>query len=221
LLGGAGNDVLEGGSGDDMLDGGDGDDVLTGNTGDDRFVASGGSDAVNGGSGFDTIDFSGSSAAVKADLHDHVATGEGSAKLASIEAVVGSTFDDVLIGDKNVNAIDGGVGNDWIRGWGGADTLTGGKGADTFHWGKADELAGGPDTITDFSVADGDVLDLSKLIVGKATAESVGDVVKLEDGKDGTMVMVDVGGRFEAVALLADVHGLSVQDMLAEGHLLT
>ena len=42
-----------------------------------------------------------------------------------------------------MNVLDGGEGNDFLRGYGGDDSLTGGVGNDTFEWGIGD----GSDTI--------------------------------------------------------------------------
>jgi hypothetical protein len=64
-------------------------------------------------------------------------------------------------GAKNNEAISGGAGNDFIAGHGGNDTLSGGTGADTFAW-----LLGetGSDTVNDFKVSDGDMINLSGLL---------------------------------------------------------
>ncbi len=64
-------------------------------------------------------------------------------------------------GTKNNETISGGAGNDFIAGHGGNDALTGGTGADTFAW-----LLGetGSDTVNDFKVSDGDMINLSGLL---------------------------------------------------------
>ena len=66
---------------------------------------------------------------------------------------MGSSGDDVLNGDAKRDLLKGGGGNDSLSGGKGKDTLIGGDGADTFH------LAIGKDTIKDFSISDGDVID--------------------------------------------------------------
>lgn len=65
-----------------------------------------------------------------------------------------------LTGSAGVDVITGGAGIDTITGGQGVDILTGGLGADIFVVGS---LAEGGDTIGDYSVAQGDVLDLSGL----------------------------------------------------------
>ena len=68
---------------------------------------------------------------------------------ASIEGLVGSNGDDLLIGDGQANALQGGDGNDTLEGAIGADTLDGGNGNDFVSYANAKEaviadiLAGG------------------------------------------------------------------------------
>ncbi|MDB9455318.1 glycosyl hydrolase family 18 protein [Dolichospermum circinale CS-541/06] len=62
-----------------------------------------------------------------------------------------------LTGDATNNNLVGGSGNDTFLGLGGNDTLTGGLGADKFRFNSPSE---GMDTITDFSKAQGDKIEL-------------------------------------------------------------
>ena len=112
-----------------------------------------------------------------------------SVQVSNFEDVLGTIYNDTLIGDGDGNRlngnagddfIDGKMGKDFLLGGDGNDTLVGGSGADTliggagqdklmggsgigtFRWStKAETLAGIGDSITDFS--SGDVLDF-KLI---------------------------------------------------------
>ncbi len=61
--------------------------------------------------------------------------------LSNIENIIGSKYDDVIIGNSDVNTIKGGFGN---------DTLTGGSGSDRFVLASKE----GIDTITDFAVTE-------------------------------------------------------------------
>ena len=56
--------------------------------------------------------------------------------LVAMENVVGSAFNDSLVGDGNANVLDGGAGNDVLAGMGGDDTLLGGGGNDTLRLGN-------------------------------------------------------------------------------------
>ena len=153
LKGDAGHDRLDGYWGQDSLDGGAGDDSLSG--GDDNDTLSGGSgnDTLDGGVGHDTADFSDSSGVVVNLSPDQDYTNTNTATLIdqaysvtaataqdgygtvdtlrTIENVIGSDDNDVLIGNDLANDIDGGAGDDVIVLSGGRDRLNGGDGVDT------------------------------------------------------------------------------------------
>ena len=75
------------------------------------------------------------------------------------ETVHGGTGTAVVYGGTGNDAITGGTGADFITGGGGNDTLTGGGGADTFAF----RVPTGSVTISDFSDAQGDKIDLSAI----------------------------------------------------------
>ncbi|WP_295531335.1 calcium-binding protein [Novosphingobium sp. Chol11] len=134
------NDTLHGDSNSNSLSGGSGDDFLRGG---------GGADTLSGGGGFDTADYSDSTAAVSV-LLDGTAANGGFAQgdvLTSIEAIVGSSFNDTLVGSNSAETLTGGDGNDTLGGFVGDDTLLGGNGNDTMTGGTgADTADGGADT---------------------------------------------------------------------------
>jgi len=126
VTGTEGNDVLFGTLGADRIDGGDGDDWLLGSQGDDILI---------GGSGRDEIWYTGAgtyfpgavdtiSSGVVVNLLTGTATGGGgNDTLFGIEDVVGSNFDDLLIGNdgsnylggaNGTNVYDAGLGDDII-----------------------------------------------------------------------------------------------------------
>ncbi|MDX2350650.1 MAG: type I secretion C-terminal target domain-containing protein, partial [Porticoccus sp.] len=106
---------------------------------------------------------------------------------ADANVIEGSDFGDTLLGGGNDDTIIGGLGD---------DTLTGGTGADIFQWNLGDEGTNSTDTITDFNVGEGDVLDLTGLL-GTVTPEdgaTLDDYLSFfQDGLD-TVVSVDVEG---------------------------
>ncbi|EHM00651.1 type I secretion target GGXGXDXXX repeat-containing domain protein, partial [Acetobacteraceae bacterium AT-5844] len=73
---------------------------------------------------------------------------------AAVRDVVGSDFNDLLVGDSGENLLSGGEGNDRLLGGGGTDVLIGGAGYDQFAF----EAAPGNVTVADFSVEDSDSL---------------------------------------------------------------
>lgn len=157
IHGGRGNDILDGGSGNaDRVIGDLGDDTVLGGPGDDDEVAgslgidtlSGGPgdfDLVHGDYGYDRMDGgsgvgdiasfatdvgAGRDGGVRVSLAEHRARGDGHDRLFRFESIEGSAFDDVLVGNKQANMIDGGPGDDTIVGGGGKDVLYGGQGTD-------------------------------------------------------------------------------------------
>jgi Ca2+-binding RTX toxin-like protein len=157
IHGGRGNDVADGGAGDgDRVIGDLGDDHLFGGPGNADEVAgslgidtlSGGPgdfDLVHGDYGYDRMDGgagkgdiasfatdvgAGRGGGVKVSLAAHRARGDGHDRLFRFESIEGSAFEDILVGNRQANVIDGGAGNDTIRGGGGHDELLGGQGSD-------------------------------------------------------------------------------------------
>jgi Ca2+-binding RTX toxin-like protein len=103
--------------------------------------------------------------------------------------ITGTTGDDILVGTANSDVIVGGAGN---------DTLTGGAGADVFKWELGNDGAvGAPaaDIITDFSVAEGDVLDLKDLLIGE-NAGNLTNFLHFEESGANTIVHVNSTGGF-------------------------
>ena len=170
VYGGAGNDLIYGGDGNDLLSGGIGNDSLYGGWGNDTLTYQSGFDVLDGGAGTDTADFSASASAVYVNLGisgieawtsgSATATAATSttaiADLNSVETIVGSAFNDLLMGNGSANTLIGGAGNDTLSGGGGNDTLKGGAGNDVLNGGTGTDVfvftAGwGSDTIQDFA----------------------------------------------------------------------
>jgi serralysin len=122
LFGGAGNFA---GTGNALAN------VITGGAGSDTLRGRGGADVLNGGLGSDTADYTLAAAGVVARIDQQRATNDGDGAtdtFTGIEHLIGSNFNDVLIGDGNANVLQGGVGSDTLLGFGGNDVLWGGSG---------------------------------------------------------------------------------------------
>jgi Ca2+-binding RTX toxin-like protein len=148
FFGNGGNDTLVGGSLNDLLDGGIDADTLVGNAGDDTLNGGAGADSIVGGTGFDMASYAGATATVQVVLYNTAYnTGDAAGDtLTEIEALQGSAFVDVLVGDFGVNAILGGAGDDWIDGTYGGDYLYGEAGSDNLvSRNQADVIDGGAD----------------------------------------------------------------------------
>lgn len=81
------------------------------------------------------------------------------------DVLYGEAGNDLLVGGGGVDQLDGGTGNDVLIGGFGKDNLTGGAGADKFVF-NASRNAADADTITDFSLAEGDQILLDTAIFG-------------------------------------------------------
>ncbi|MDB5563185.1 MAG: heme peroxidase, partial [Hyphomicrobiales bacterium] len=141
MFGGDGPDELRGGLGDDILSGGSAADMLLGEGGDDIFFGglgqaaqTGDSDEDLGGDGFDIAAYSDVTIVldVPADLRNLGVVGAvgGTAAnpfnqlLTEIEGVIGSKFNDRIIGADAGTGADGQpTGDNWLIGGGGADTF--------------------------------------------------------------------------------------------------
>ncbi len=162
LFGGVGNDTLVGGASDsfqdaDTLDGGDGDDLLIGGSDNDLLYGQRGNDTLEGGEGndqfLDTFGF-------------NVFRGQGGDDEFQISATDYEPFEG--------GEYEGGSGNDLftINAYSRVKnvTLSGGEGADTYLIQKANMR---DVKVLDFSVADGDKIDLSFLIPNAGTGASL------------------------------------------------
>ncbi len=105
---------LGGSEGNNTITGGDGADTLSGFGGDDRL--DGGK-----GTGLDTVSYEYATQGVTVDLKAGVGMGEGSDTLVSIENVLGSGYNDRLIGSEVANTLNGGLGADFMAAGAGDD----------------------------------------------------------------------------------------------------
>jgi hypothetical protein len=112
----------------DRISGNSEDNHLAGGAGNDTFKGHSGRDTIDGGEGTDTVRYDWSESGVYVDLQNGFAnTGvEAGETLNSIENVVGSAYDDTIVGNEGDNAVTGGGGRDVFRfmtDWG-HDTVT-------------------------------------------------------------------------------------------------
>jgi Ca2+-binding RTX toxin-like protein len=138
---------IQGTAGPDDLEGTGGDDVLSGLGGDDILRGRRGNDTIDGGDGIDSISFRGEgvTTGIKIDFNTGVASdGFGTNDtFTNVEGVIGTDFDDVMIGSNlpeifrgrgGNDTINAGGGNDRIGVSGGNDTIDGGAGTDTINF---------------------------------------------------------------------------------------
>jgi Ca2+-binding RTX toxin-like protein len=109
-----GNDDIFGGTGNDYIDAGYGNDRVWAGDGNDTLIGGAGNDTLNGGLGIDTASYQNATAAINVNLSTGTANdGQGGTDtLTSIEQVVGSNFNDTLIGGSGIDTLNGGLGID-------------------------------------------------------------------------------------------------------------
>lgn len=114
ITGTAGNDSLNGTTVADQIFGLQGNDTLLGNSGNDILDGGAGADLLNGGLGTDTATYANSTSGVVINLTTGTGFGgdaEGDT-LTSIEAVIGSAFNDTLTSSTASHQLQGGAGDD-------------------------------------------------------------------------------------------------------------
>ncbi len=161
-------------------------------------------------------------------------------------SAVGTAHNDTIIGGTNNDHISGGDGNDTLYGGAGSDHLfggdgddflsggigsnglNGGAGADIFHF-DATALDGSTDTISDFSMTDGDVIDIRDVLDGAydPLTDNLADFVKFQPtAYYGLGLRIDLDGTgtaygWQSVANLSGYSSLpDVDTLVANGHLL-
>lgn len=192
---GDGDDQFAGTYYSDVLKSGKGNDKLFGAGGGDRLYGGEGADTLDGGDGHDTVtyEFSTSPEGIRLNLND-TNDSEGEAKgdeFVGIEAFVGSTQDDVIIGhDTRYNELFGHAGDDTIEAGAAGDRLFGQAGADRLYSGAgADTLTGGSDddpaydTVSYQNAAGAITLNLT---TGVHTGEARGDIFRAIDSFAGS-----------------------------------
>jgi Ca2+-binding RTX toxin-like protein len=134
--------------------------------------------------------------------------------ISGFENLQGSACADMLRGDSGANVIEGRAGNDKLYGGGGADTF------------KFTGSLGSVDQVMDFSVAQGDKIDIKGLLIGyDPLTKAITDFVEFTTSGTNTIVKVDVdgtgsGATWQQIAVLNNVTGLTDEAALkASGNL--
>jgi T1SS-143 domain-containing protein len=128
----------------------------------------------------------------------------GDGRLGGHDTIHGGSGNDLIFGQE---------GNDHIHGDAGNDVLYGGSGADHFVFGSILE---GVDQIMDFSVSEGDLIDLSAILSSyDPLSDDIHDFVIVTESAGNTLLSVDVTGAAGAggivdLAVLAGITGLDL-----------
>ncbi|MBS0166197.1 type I secretion C-terminal target domain-containing protein [Nitrospira sp. CMX1] len=215
---GAGTDTI---SGFENLRGSAFNDTLTGNNSDNVIEGGAGNDTINGSGGTDTLSYANAGSGVTVNLSTATAqntVGAGTDTISNMENLIGSASHDTLTGTSNVNIIQGGAGADTISAGGGADFLYGGAGADTLTGStggdafifEAATALGASDTITDFSTAQVDKLDVSDILSAYGPlSHAISDFVRITDNGTNSFLSVDQNGGGNSFTQIAQLSGVT------------
>ncbi|RAK65487.1 calcium-binding protein [Phenylobacterium kunshanense] len=195
----AGNDRVHSGYGDDTVGAGSGNDTIIDQFGSNYLRGDDGNDSIAGGAGFDDINGNMGADTASGGLgQDWVVGGKDNDLLSGdagndlvygnlgADTCDGGDGNDIVRGGQDNDSLSGGAGDDYVSGDKGDDTVAGGAGADLFHtFGDA-----GIDRVIDFSLADGDRVQLdpgTQYTVAQVGADTV---ISMTGG--GQMVLVGV-----------------------------
>ena len=199
------------------IDGRGGADSMAGGGGDDIYIVDNVGDAVleKANEGLDRV-WSSVSFTLGANVESLTLT--GTANLvgtgnSDANDLSGNSGNDVLNGREGNDTLQGNAGNDTLNGGAGADILTGGAGKDAFVFGSlAETSANGNvrETITDFSHAEHDHIDLSKIDANGADAgEGAFKLMAAFDGTHGALVVAAEGAKW---LVTGDLNGDKIAD---------
>lgn len=242
IQGGVGNDIVNGGAGRDHMTAGQGNDIYIVTAGDLTVEqANGGIDQVNSAISWNlsthvenlTLTGSANSSGNGNSLANSINGNAGHNVLnggAGSDRILGASGNDTLNGGDGNDMVNGGIGNDLlignigndrIIGSIGADRMAGNAGADSFVFTALSDStvsAAGRDTISDFSRAQHDRIDLGALdanarVAGNQAFNYLGDAaftgqageLSARNVTGGTLISGDVNGdRIADFALLLD-----------------
>lgn len=182
-----------GSAGVDLVSLGDGGDSAYGRGGDDQFLGEGGNDYLFGEAGNDRLDGG-----------------------SSNDFLYGGSDNDTVIGGAGADTIYGQDGDDVITGGSGLDQLFGGAGSDRFVFtlvGDTGSTSVTADRIGDFSIGQGDRIDLSAMDAITGGADDSFSFI-------GSTAFTGVAGQLRAVVsgsstiVSGDVNGDGVADFL-------
>lgn len=202
LVGTEGADTIRGLGGADTLYGYGGDDLLIGGNGHDSLYGGTGNDILRGGSG-----------------NDLLVGGAGN------DLLKGGAGNDILRGGNGDDVLRGGDGDDRLIGGRGSDILDGGSGTDTFVF-RTNHIGTGVDTIKDFSLSQGDKIDISDILSAyDPVTDALADFVQFTRSGKKSIMSVDLDGAgtdygWVQVAVINGHTSLDPDQLVATGHLL-
>lgn len=233
-------------------------DAIVGADGNDTVFASSFSqpnlitlDTFEGGAGVDLLDYSDLNSGIVANFDIGVVTrlnqlGQviSGDYIDGFENIIGTDYDDTLLGDSEANRLDGGAADDSLEGGSGNDTLLGGDGDDVLKGGSGrdllvsgagdDTLSGGSsrdvfrweaddygmDTLRDFVIGQDVVSFGSGFFSGNPRRPSdYGDFLSTVQSADDTLLYAETADGVQLIARFEDVDRTELQAAIDDGSL--
>ncbi len=218
IVGDNGPNTLPGTAGDDTITGVAGDDILQGQEGNDTLNGGAGNDTLDGGAGTDTATYVDATEGVTGSVFAmQNVSGTETDTLISIENLIGSSFDDQLVGNTGANVLEGGAGQDGLIGQNGDDTLRGGDGHDILRGRNDNDLLYGDAGDDMLQGGEGNDLmdggagnDRANFFLSLATDAQVGATVDLNIQG----VAQDTGHGMDTLVSIEHVSGTTLADTL-------
>lgn len=176
--------------------------------GDDLVFAGSGKDSISLGLGVDTVTYEKSQSGVHVNLSDEGTMGDALGDTYDgVENLIGTKFDDYLIGDDGNNTLSGLAGNDILNGGEGADILQGGEGVDLADYSNSS-------TATEVNLEnnysnDGDTFDSIEGVQGSNFSDAI------VGNDEGNIILSGAGNDRVSTGKLDDIiHGGSGNDYI-------
>jgi hypothetical protein len=132
---------------------------------------------------------------------------------AGNDRLEGGNGADFLAGQSGADILIGGAGEDIIFGGAGSDSLAGGTGSDTFLW-KQGDGDGSTDTIADFNLLQGDVLNLADFLQGEDPASLTNYLnVSFDSSTGNSTITVDAQGMGSGTDLTVILEGVDLSGL--------
>ena len=201
------------------------DDMITGDANNNVIEGGEGGDTMTGGGSMDgdTLSYVGSDAGVRVTLLDEAVSGNwidasrghasgDSATDQSFWHILGSMYDDDLVGNSRANSLMGGDGDDELTGMGGSDLIEGGAGADVMDGGDESNVGDMFDWLSYASSDAGVTINLARQLAtgGHATGD---EIVTAEEDHDGDPETDEID-----VSTFESVRGSAHDDNLTGDH---
>ena len=135
------------------------------------------------------------------------------------DTLYGDEGNDILYGQGGNDTLYGGADNDILHGGKGSDILFGGTGADTFAWAAGDigtTLRPDLDTIKDFNLAEGDLIDATALLTDLGWNGTIGTLSQFVSVSGSTINIHDTGNTKSVNIVVENLSFSSLNDMISK-----